>query len=295
MSSYCSIEEAHGSDFYNQINNQLNNGVGRNDFNQSNPTRYNQYNFYEQNKINQLSGQHLDIQSSQQNISPVQNQILNKNKAQQQSNLDYNAHKNSFNSIGIPPMSQIKNVERAWGNNSVINDETENDPREILKKSLLRNRIVNNDEIVNSHYSNLNKSPYEPSGYSLDRIYGYKKVNKTPCDAFFEHLDSCSKCQKRLKKRVMRYIKTLEKFKNNKLMPNSMYHPDSELFIDKNDNENLIEYKNKNAERKEKNKKLEIENFSDYKKIKSEPAFLLFFGLFIIFMMDSSKNIFSTK
>jgi len=298
MSSFCSLQEAHGEDFYRQVNNDY--GFNKSYLNNSrknlNPTRFKQYHSYNNNSRENLNG----IQSSR--IPLINN---NRNLARKQSDMDLYSHRNSFNSIGIPPLNDVKITQRAWG------DIDDLDPREVLKKSLLRDRIINSDRVINSSDNSEHKNfpgngeiSSEPKGFNLqlNNSYKFKRIkNHNQCDNFFYHLDSCRKCQRRLKKRIKRYLKTLKKYQEKEILPNSTYNPESELFIDSpedDDNSEIFDIHSVLNSRKiekedDKSKKKEIEeNFVNPNKIKTEPAFLLFFGLFIIFMMDSSKNAF---
>lgn len=287
--SYCSLKEAYGDDFYNQVNN--NHYLNSSPYNSSslNPSRNSMY---------------LPGSRDGSELSRVKNVQHTKMLAHKQSYNDISSHRNSFNSIEgrryeKPPTISNEKTIRAWGEvetNEYPLDHNEIDelsPKEYLKKSLLRDRPYKG--------SNTNISTYEPEGYtSLSSTY--KNLNKSPCQDYFYHLDTCKKCQNKLKKRVIRYFKVLQR--NNKtpttLLPGTRdmktnYLIESELFRDDtpddiDSNQDIVNNQN-NEKIKEKNKRKNndeiIEGFQN--PVNNRAIYLILFGLFIIYTLDKSK------
>jgi hypothetical protein len=186
--AYCSLEEAYGSDFAKQVNNQ-----------------------YAPSKMN-----------------PTRNRAdLIKHKKQEavkQSEEDTDIHYGSF-----------KDVSK-W------NDELS--PKEFLKQSLLRDRKIKKVKTDN----------YEPSGYS--EVIKYSSLETDPCNDYFYHLDTCRRCQARLKKRISNYMKTIK---------------GEDLFID----QEVKDVK---------------EDFTNKKDLNSV-ILLLLFGLFTMYTLDTSSRL----
>jgi hypothetical protein len=284
--AYCSLKEAYGEDFYNQVNDNYHLNLSSYNSNSMNPSRSNMYTMSSRN------GSELSRLKNAQNTKLI---------AHKQSSDDINAHWRSFDSVSDriyekpPEISNDKTI-RAWGEveqNEYSSYVDELSPKEHLKKSLLRDRHINTTHEI--------KSDYEPSGY-LGNMTTYKNLNNSPCQDYFYHLDTCRKCQNKLKKRVIRYFKALQK--NNKtlnidLLPgakdiNTNHLIENELFRDEDDLDRYIENekseKSEKSEKNENNEKSEkiIENFQN--PTNNRTIFLMMFGLFIIFMMDKIKN-----
>ena len=283
--SYCPLEEAYGKDFYNQVNNIAYKKT-QYDINNLNPSRNYSY------------------------VSPLTNSQDTQQYAMYQSKQDSRNHRNSFNSTN--PDNVNKKRLTAWGDEeSEENDENdENDknenngnnlnnenlnqlsPREYLKQSLLKDRIIKSPDYE--------KSNYEPKGFSS--INNYKQVENSECEDYFFHLDTCKKCQSRMKKRVMKYFKLLKK--NGKLTDNYFntgandmktdYVLDRELFSDNSKIDNSLDNKDNknNKDKTDKTNKDDIEHFTQFND--SDPTtkgvILLLFGLFIIYTIDSFKK-----
>jgi len=283
--SYCSLKEAYGEEFYNQVNNNYHMGTSlypNGNSSQRNPTRNTSY----------LPGARHGT-----NISRVKNAQNARYTAETQSAQDILTHRRSFNSVSgrryeaEPPNVSNDTTIRAWGevesNNYPSVDEMS--PKEHLKKSLLRERPIQNpnyDDTV---------SAYEPEGYSRS-LTSYKKFDKSPCQDYFYHLDTCKKCQHKLKKRVIRYFKALQKHnKTPNLLPgtkdmktNQMI--DNELFRDEDEYDIPYEPEHK-VETKRNVKENVVENFQN--PTNTRAIFLMVFGLFIIYTLDNSKKMLS--
>lgn len=291
--SYCSLEEAYGTDFYRQVNNDHHLDVSYQK--QMNPSR--NHNTY-------LPGERHGTE-----LSRVKQARDSRKDAMRQSRNDVTSHRESFSSVSgnrrfeAPPNSRMEKTMRAWGEIeplSINYDQNypppdEISPREHLKKSLLSDRGF-------SYHDEGSVSNYEPQGYHK-QMTNYKTIKHTPCQDYFYHLDTCKKCQAKLKKRVIRYFKALERQKRKTLsLPGTRdigINADRELFTDEDYD---IEYpeiesgnqKNKDNEKdseKKSDKKKIIENFSLDTSFNTQPLFLIFFGLFIIYMLDISKKI----
>lgn len=212
--SYCSLKEAYGEDFYNQVNNL-------------NPSR---------NHLN-YSGSRFDPEISRNG------QLKSMRKsANIQSKNDLITHKKSFSSVmgrryEEPPRIENTKTFKPWGEIEDEKDYSEFSPKEYLKKSILRDRVYEKYE--------------EPSGYGI--VSKYKNVENDECDNFFKHIESCKGCQEKLKRRMVEYFKQ----KKNNLIMNEPFN-------------NEI-----------------VENFSN----QCNPIYLLLFGIFIIYILDNSKNI----
>lgn len=286
--SYCSLKEAYGEEFYNQVNNNYHMGTSlypNGNSSQRNPTRNTSY----------LPGARHGT-----NISRVKNAQNARYTAETQSAQDILTHRRSFNSVSgrryeaEPPNVSNDTTIRAWGevesNNYPSVDEMS--PKEHLKKSLLRERPIQNpnyDDTV---------SAYEPEGYSRS-LTSYKKFDKSPCQDYFYHLDTCKKCQHKLKKRVVRYFKALQKhnrtsntvllpgikdMKTNQLLESELFRDDDET--DPYERE-IKEETNKEEKPKEKTEKV-VEGFQN--PVNNKAIYLLLFGLFIIYTLDNSKK-----
>jgi len=186
-----------------------------------------------------------------------------KNQSMIQQEMDYDTQMQSFNSVSSN--NNVMYRERAWDNgNEMVNMLS---PKEHLKQSLLKNRKITTESMVQQ----------EPDGYS--HMNPYKTFERTKCDDMFFHLDTCRRCQNKLKKRVIRYFNLLkEQNQDNVLLPGAS-GMDSELFID-------TEVK---SQPKVVHHKKEVkENFTNKKSFDSK-ILLLLFGLFIIYSLDSQK------
>ena len=279
--SYCSLEEAYGKDFCNQVNDNYMLGYSAPyTTNKMNPTRNDMY----------IQGSRYGTE-----ISRVKYSKDTQKNAIIQANQDIFTHRKSFDSISgvIPENKSVKTIT-PWGDEIDYNENemiNELSPREILKKSLLKDRVItnSNNKIENNDFI------YEPQGFS--NLNNYKTLENGICQNYFHHIDTCKKCQHRLKKRVIRYFKILNK--NNKTpeeshLPgtsgmNTNYSFDRELF---NDNINLNDQYEINKNTINLQKSELIENFSNFNNNNQyTKAFLLMiFGLFIIYVLDFSKK-----
>jgi len=280
--SYCSLKEAYGEDFYNQVNNNYHLSQSYFDSSPMNPTRNKTY--------------HPGVRNGSE-ISRIENVQNAKELAKQQSSSDILTHKRSFSSVSgrryeEPPNISNDTTIRAWGEieSNDYPSVDEMSPKEHLKKSLLRDRQYQN--------SNHNEETiYEPSGYS-GFLTTYKNLNKSPCQDYFYHLDTCKKCQNKLKKRVIRYFKALQKhnktsntillsgtkdMKTNQLL-------ESELFRDEDEND-IYEPEVKQEPVQEKTNEIVTEGFQN--PVNNKAVYLLLFGLFIIYTLDNSKKMLS--
>lgn len=166
---------------------------------------------------------------------------------------DTNSHIKTFDSDDEKQKSNNK-IIRAWGdveNNEYITEENDQlSPKEFLKQSLLRNRNIKSPDITPSLI-------IEPDGYENNEKF--KRFNNSSCDEFFNHIHNCKSCQKKMKKRLDKYIKNVSNKDNL----------DNYLF-------------------KEEDEKKVVEHFEN---IQSNKIFyLLFFGLFIIYVIDTIKK-----
>lgn len=137
----------------------------------------------------------------------------------------------------------------------------------------------------------------EPVGYAGPRI-AYGNYDNSPCQSYFFHLDTCRRCQRKLKRRVLRYLRALQKSKQNPLLPGArgmdVSSADKELFRDSlADNEEPDPDTDEETEEKKESKEKTTEGFTDGTRHNLFPAvFLMLFGLFVIFALDSSKKVF---
>jgi len=293
--SYCSLEEAYGTDFYRQVNNNHNLDVSYQS--QQNPSRNTMY----------LPGARHDS-----DLSRVKHAKNSKNDAVSQSRNDLMVHRESFNSVSgnrryeappyptdmSAPQPSSDKIMKAWGEiepMSINYDKSypspdKISPREHLKKSLLSDRGYRGESS-----SDESKDVFEPRGY-LRSAKNYRTIKHDACQDYFYHLDTCRKCQAKLKKRVIRYFRALEKQRQNKsLLPGThdmALNVDRELFTDEEFDVGEPEKKDFPKEIfKEKPVKQTIENFSLENQGNFQPLFLIFFGLFIIYMLDNSRRI----
>jgi hypothetical protein len=298
--SYCSLEEAYGKDFSKQVKNDY--YLDTSYSTKMNPSRNNTY----------LPGERHGSE-----LSRVKNVEDSKNNAVVQSNQDVLEHRRSFNSVSTDPPnrrfeaappnpSNIINQERNWKEPAGIHYQGGGDysqidelsPKEFLKKSLLKDRPITNSNI---NYYEPERS--DPQGFSTG-LTEYKSLNNSPCQDYFYHLDTCKKCQNKLKKRVIRYFKVLQNNNKTPLLPGTLYMKtnqliDRELFRDENDEVDVYNYEpcqtsdpdrkyidNGNTKQKE-----IVENFNGGSSPNTQAIFLMFFGLFIIYTLDNSSKI----
>lgn len=268
--TYCSLHEAFGEDF--EIQN-----VKPNRFEtKMNPSR--------NNYANSRTYNVKDIQSF----------------AHQLKNQDYESHRKTFHSTSLfgeksegrrfeaePPILKHSKQIKAWGEvseDSPYKDVSvsEENPRDMLKKSLMRERPS----------YDLSTSSNEPSGYDSDGTYKLVRKNRK-CRDYFYHLDTCKKCQHKLKKRVVNYMKYLQRNKNRQVLPgssgmNTNLIMDRELFNDNDhdDSDTQIEVSKKTR------KTNTYEGFSNYKKDDKTKnlLMLMIFGLITIYVMDTLKK-----
>lgn len=179
-------------------------------------------------------------------------------------------------------------------------------------------------------YAPFNPLGYSKSGHVLEptgvagqvMTYGDLQGNmeEPQCNDYFFHLDTCRRCQKKLKKRVARYFKALQQHKLNPLLPGAQgvgsASADRELFSDYDDIDEMMnlarkpdiyqdkrgslcldppskEIKGDTDQDVEANQKIQ-EGFRgndidlpDY----TPSIFLLLFGLLVIYLMDRSGNL----
>ncbi len=190
------------------------------------------------------------------NRSTSVNEIKNQSMVQQE--MDYDTHMRSFDSVDTGNIYR----ERAWNNGNEMSNMLS--PKEHLKQSLLKDRKITTESMIQQ----------EPDGYS--HMNPYKTFERTKCDDMFFHLDTCRRCQNKLKKRVIRYFNLLKEQNNNNLLLPGTSGMDSELFID-------VESKPEPILKKEVK-----ENFTNKNSFDSK-ILLLLFGLFIIYSLDSQK------
>lgn len=295
--SYCSLEEAYGKDFSNQVNNDyyLDNSYSSYST-KMNPSRNNTY----------LPGSRNGTE-----LSRIKNVEDSKQNALVQSSQDVLEHQRSFNSVSTdspnrrfeeapPNPNNIINQERSWEQPNGIHYQGGGDysqidelsPKEFLKKSLLKDR-----PITNSNYNTDNIDYYEPHGFTTG-LTEYKSLNKSPCNDYFYHLDTCKKCQNKLKKRVIRYFKALKDNDKTPMLPGTRdmrtnHLLERELFTDKKEDIYNYEPDIKSIDNKynDKSKQKEIvENFNEGSPSNTKAVFLMFFGLFIIYTLDNSSK-----
>ena len=181
--SYCSLEEAYGKDFCNQVNND--NMLGYSTSSSVSKMNPNRNTF--------LPGVRHDLKTNSQSVM-------------KQATQDIREHRKSFDSIKtIMP----------WGE-----EEDELSPREYLKQSLLKDRVIKSSGETN-----------EPSGFSNSS--NYKALENSKCQDFFFHLDTCKKCQHKMKRRVVRYLKALQKYKSSDYSLPGLSNVNSEELLDK--------------------------------------------------------------
>ena len=277
--SYCSLKEAYGEDFYNKVNDNYHLDPSPYTSSPMNPTRNNMY----------LSGSRNGSE-----LSRIKNAQHTKRLAHEQSSNDINTHWESFNSVSgrryeKPPEISNDTTIRAWG--EVESNEypsiNELSPKEHLKKSLLRDRPIQD--------SSQEVSEYEPEGYSRN-LTTYKNLNNSHCQDYFYHLDTCRKCQHKLKKRVVRYFKALQRhnktsntillpgtkdMKTNQLLENELFRDEDEF------DEPEVKIEEKQKEEKSKEKPI-VEGFQN--PTNNRAIFLILFGLFIIYTLDQSRR-----
>lgn len=252
--SYASIQEAHGIDFARQINS-----IDSPALSSLNPSRPNDFSpgYFAKNKNT-------------------------KRRANNMADYDRQAHKNSFQIADNQNNRLLENEYRAWGD--IENQQTKKDL--ISPDEYLKNSLENYDD-------------FEPNGQAVE----FGSVSSSPCQSYFYHLDTCRKCQNKLKKRVLRYFKALQRQNSAPSLPGvqgSVVSMDRELFSDYDDLDEILNLRPKEVENKvEKKEEQKVKEDFSVQEIKDNlgkdftPAiFLILFGLFIIYAMDSSKNIF---
>ena len=308
--SYCSLEEAYGKDFSKQVNNDY--YLDTSYSTKMNPSRNNNY----------LPGSRHGTELSRiKNVEDSKNNAIIQSS---QDVLEHRRSFNSVSTdssnrrfeAAPPNPSNILNQERNWQDLAGIHYKGGGDysqidelsPKEYLKKSLLKDRpITNSNNNIDYYEPNQNNSSLlqtsEPQGFSSG-IKEYKSLNKSPCQDYFYHLDNCKKCQNKLKKRVIRYFKVLQDnnktpllpgtrdMKTNQLLerelfsdekediynnePNSKYNSKLDNKLDNKLINNIDNFKNEQQE--------VVENFNVGSHPNTQAIFLMFFGLFIIYL-----------
>lgn len=158
-------------------------------------------------------------------------------------------------------------------------------------------------------YSALAQNNLESIGYA-GPVMTYGPVEPTACKSYFHHLDHCKKCQRKLKKRVIRYFRAMQHAKEAPMLPGSRgmehFSPEvleRELFSDRPEDDDsfysnrslpspnskpqapLSKEKTQNTDRNVK------EDFGNRSQSNLTPTLLLLvFGLLVIFAMDSSRK-----
>ena len=150
-------------------------------------------------------------------------------------------------------------------------------PKENLKRSLLSDRP----------YLKYTTEQFEPEGVS-EKFSRYGQIVNSECNDFFYHLDTCKKCQNRLKKRIRRYIKKLQESNNTTFNPGMIGYcsnQDRELFKDKEEDveedveeENTETFKNNTIKEGFQTKKNDISSL-----------LLMIFGVLVIYGLDTVK------
>lgn len=153
----------------------------------------------------------------------------------------------------------------------------------------------------------------EPVGYGGPTImYESDELIKTPCQDYFYHLDTCRRCQKKLKKRVIRYFKVLQRNQLNPLLPGTQglgaVSLDKELFTDYDEMDEMMAIarqppgtvlQNKRGELCLDPKPQQIEKDDLKEDFANIPVgydytpamFLLIFGLLVIYALDHTGDI----
>jgi hypothetical protein len=136
----------------------------------------------------------------------------------------------------------------------------------------------------------------------------YNIIRTDPCNDYFYHLDTCKKCQHKLKKRVLRYLRALQRQNTHPLLPGasgySNQHPEKELFTDHdNDLDEMFRLRHSDSDREKKAKNSDREptneSFSNFQfrgrggeENRYLPAFILLaFGILTIYALENSKKI----
>ena len=213
-------------------------------------------------------------------LSRLESSDKNKNNTFKQYNQHLENHKQSFVEL---------DYNKLWGEQ--FENASKLSPREYLKQSILGNRPN-----PTSFQTNINN---EPEGVS-ERSTKYGQIVNSECNDFFYHLDTCKKCQHRLRKRVRKYIKKLYKQNQTELksgMSGFYDNGDRELFTDETDDDETDDDETDDEETNESNfssnKKTEkvVEGFQTQHNKNDLSAFLLMaFGIIVIYGLDTMKK-----
>lgn len=121
-------------------------------------------------------------------------------------------------------------------------------------------------------------------------------LEESNCRNYFYHLDRCQKCQQRLKKRVVRYLRALQSSGSAKaLLPGARGAnlPDQELFLDRPE-DSVVNTQHEEKmiikEKEEQPKQQLKENFTNQDDSILPALFLMAFGILILFVLDQSRK-----
>jgi len=197
-----------------------------------------------------------------------------------------------------------------------------------------------NDHLVSRKTGDVMYAPFNPLDYGSEHgrqlepvgyggpvmTYGDVSRNEqSPCQDYFYHLDTCRRCQKKLKKRVVRYLRALQRHDRNPMLPGTQGMTpsmDRELFSDYDDTDEMMiiqerkarsaprggEIQNKRGElclappskpipdRDPSNEDVQAmeevqEGFANLGHDFTPGMFLILFGLFVIYSLDTSRKV----
>lgn len=329
--SYASLSEVWGADFAHRMNPVSTQNPSQNQYveNSMNPTRNN-------------------------NTLPGDRSKTARYRAERRSLKDRKAHKESFTDVSGVRNKMAQSEFRPWGDEEDIYDQENSiSPREYLERSLAGNGNIRRsrsgyppdsvgearvnqksinptDYLVSKRSGDVVYAPFNASGsQSLEPVgYGgpittYGGTDRSPCKDYFYHLDTCRKCQRKLKRRVARYFRSLQRNKRNPLLPGVQGMTpslDRELFSDYDDLDEMMMIEEKKARSDQvQNNRGELclsppsenipsknpdnedvqaaekvqEGFVDLGHDYTPGIFLILFGLFVIYSLDTSRKIFS--
>jgi hypothetical protein len=348
--SYASIAEAHGEDFASRVNNV--------DFksyehfaNQLNPTR-------SDNSLPGARYGDNIVRSGPQGAQDARHRAIRQSRRDRKTHREsFTDVSPEFNQREIRPSEFRPWGDRVDIEQEEKREMASMTPQEYLNRSLAGNGNLNrtmsgfppgsvgqarvmqvqkfksgtpNDHLVYKPTGNTVYAPFNPMDYKtkegghLDPVgYGgpmmtYGDMEKSPCQDYFYHLDTCRRCQRKLKKRVARYFRALQRNHLNPLLPGAQglgaASLDKELFTDYDDMDEMMNLarkpgvlQNKRGElcldppskpiKGDTNEDVETnqmiqENFGNIPTgYDFTPAmYLLLFGLFVIYALDNSRK-----
>ena len=245
----------------------------------------------------QMTTQH-PLYSVRNDQLPTTKKLSQKRAIQDRKNSQSSFQEDYVSSSSLAPRWRSSSSQRhlnAWGGeeneeDSENNGEELDDVQPVAERRSFTNYIPKPTDL--SRQSSSTDVNFSGVGYGgPDMTLG--SLEESNCKNYFYHLDRCQKCQQRLKKRVLRYLRALQSSGSTKaLLPGARGAnlPDQELFLDRPEDSAVSPQHEEKMVMKEK----EVENVKENFTVKKDsllPALVLMaFGILVLFVLDQSKK-----